>query len=74
MPESIPDNPEDVAKACMQDPPKKDWGYFSRWTENPFGSVNKTPEEQARTAKRDAELEELREKMRREKEEVNSPP
>ncbi len=28
MPERIPDTPENVAKACMQGPPKKDWDYL----------------------------------------------
>ncbi len=29
MPELIPDTPENIAKACMQGPPKKDWDYLS---------------------------------------------
>ena len=27
-PESIPDTPENVARACMQGPPKKNWDYL----------------------------------------------
>ena len=29
MPDLIPDTPENIAKACMQGPPKKDWDYLS---------------------------------------------
>lgn len=29
MPELIPDTPENIAKACMQGPPKKEWDYLS---------------------------------------------
>lgn len=28
MPEPIPDTPENIARACMQGPPKKDWDYL----------------------------------------------
>ena len=28
MPEPIPDTPENVARACMQGPPKQDWDYL----------------------------------------------
>ena len=30
MPEPIPDTPENIAKACMQGPPKKDWDYLKK--------------------------------------------
>ena len=30
MPEPIPDTPENVALACMQGPPKKDWDYMKK--------------------------------------------
>ena len=65
----MPDTPENIAKACMQGPPKKDWEYLSRWTDNPFGPVNKTPEERERIARRDAEIEAVGEKLRRERQE-----
>ena len=29
MPELIPDTPENIVKACMQGPPKKNWDYMS---------------------------------------------
>ena len=29
MPELIPDTPENIAKACMQGPPKKQWDYLA---------------------------------------------
>lgn len=28
MPEKIPDSPEEIARACMQGPPKKDWDFI----------------------------------------------
>ena len=28
MPESIPDTPGNIARACMQSSPKKDWNYL----------------------------------------------
>ena len=28
MPEPIPDTPENIARACMQEPPKKDWDFL----------------------------------------------
>ena len=28
MPEPIPDTPENIARAIMQGPPKKEWGYM----------------------------------------------
>ena len=28
MPEPIPDTPENIARACMQGPPKKDWDFL----------------------------------------------
>ena len=28
MPEPIPDTPENIARACMTGPPKKDWDYL----------------------------------------------
>ena len=30
MPEPIPDTPENVARAIMQRPPKKDWDYLKK--------------------------------------------
>ena len=30
MPERIPDSPENIARAIMQGPPKKDWDYLKR--------------------------------------------
>jgi hypothetical protein len=30
MPEPIPDTPENVARACMQGPPKKEWEYLKK--------------------------------------------
>ena len=30
MPEQIPDTPENVAKALMNTPPKKDWDYLKK--------------------------------------------
>ena len=30
LPESIPDTPENVARACMQGPPKKEWRYTKK--------------------------------------------
>ena len=30
MPELIPDTPENVARACMQGPPMKDWPYLKK--------------------------------------------
>ena len=32
MPEPIPDTPENVARAIMKDPPKKDWRYLKKHT------------------------------------------
>ena len=28
MPEPIPDSPENIARACMEGPPKRDWRYL----------------------------------------------
>ena len=28
MPEPIPDTPENIARACMEGPPKRDWRYL----------------------------------------------
>ena len=28
MPEPIPDTPENIARACMQAPPKKNWDFL----------------------------------------------
>ena len=28
VPPRIPDTPENIALACMQEPPKKDWDYL----------------------------------------------
>lgn len=28
MPEPIPDKPENIARACMQGPPKKTWDFL----------------------------------------------
>ena len=28
MPEPIPDTPENIARACMQGPPKKEWDFL----------------------------------------------
>ena len=28
MPDPIPDTPENILRACMQGPPKKDWDYL----------------------------------------------
>ena len=33
MPEPIPDTPENVARAAMQGPPKKDWRYLKKGKE-----------------------------------------
>ena len=30
MPDPIPDNPENVARAAMQGPPKRDWEYLKK--------------------------------------------
>lgn len=30
MPDPIPDTPENVARAAMQGPPKKDWEYLKK--------------------------------------------
>ena len=30
MPPSIPDTPENIAKACMENPPKKEWRYLKK--------------------------------------------
>ena len=30
MPEPIPDTPENVARAAMQGPPKKEWRYLKK--------------------------------------------
>ena len=30
MPERIRDTPENIALACMQGPPKKDWDYLKK--------------------------------------------
>lgn len=30
MPDPIPDTPENVALACMQGPPKKEWDYLKK--------------------------------------------
>ena len=31
MPEPIPDTPENVARAIMKGPPKKDWRYIKKY-------------------------------------------
>lgn len=28
MPEQIPDTPDNIARACMKGPPKKNWDYL----------------------------------------------
>ncbi len=33
MPEPIPDTPENIARACMQGPPKRDWDYLEPGSE-----------------------------------------
>ncbi len=30
LPPPIPDTPENIAKACMQGPPKKEWRYLKK--------------------------------------------
>ena len=30
MPEPIPDTPENIANACMQDSPKQEWRYIKK--------------------------------------------
>ena len=30
MPEPIPDTPENIARACMYGPPKKEWRYLKK--------------------------------------------
>ena len=30
MPDPIPDTPENIARACMQGPPKKKWRYLEK--------------------------------------------
>ena len=30
MPPRIPDSPENIALACMQGPPKKDWEFLKK--------------------------------------------
>ena len=34
MPDSIPDTPENIARACMQGPPKRDWDYLKPESES----------------------------------------
>ncbi len=41
---------------------------LERWLDNPFGPVNKTPEERERIAKCDARLREVQEQLERERE------
>ena len=41
LPPPIPDTPENIAKACMQGPPKKDWDYLKKPAD---GSGKATPE------------------------------
>lgn len=36
MPELIPDTPENIAKACMQGPPKKEWDYLKEKGEEKY--------------------------------------
>ena len=66
MPNLIPDTPENIAKACMQGPPKEEWDYLN----HPYGIVDNTPEEQQEcTANRDAELKAVQERIERERQE-----
>ena len=30
IPEPIPDTPENIANACMENPPKKEWRYLKK--------------------------------------------
>ena len=30
MPDTIPDTPENIARACMQGPPKEEWDYLKQ--------------------------------------------
>ncbi len=30
MPPPIPDTPENIARACMQGPPKKEWAFLKK--------------------------------------------
>ena len=46
MPDLIPDTPENIAKACMQSPPKEQWEYLSPWAGDPFGIVDESPDEE----------------------------
>ena len=33
LPEPIPDTPENIARACMQGPPKKEWRFLKERVE-----------------------------------------
>ena len=35
VPSRIPDTPENIALACMQGPPKKDWDYLKKVKQKP---------------------------------------
>ena len=37
MPPRIPDTPENIARSCMQGPPKKKWDYLAREKEEAEG-------------------------------------
>ena len=41
MPPPIPDTPEAIALACMQEPPKRDWDYLN---EAPANQKAESPE------------------------------
>ena len=37
LPKPIPDTPENIARACMQGPPKKQWDYLKKEAEPESG-------------------------------------
>ena len=37
----IPDTPENIALACMQGPPKKDWEYLKKKGQKPVKGAKK---------------------------------
>ena len=41
IPHRIPDTPENIAKACMQGPPKEEWDYLKRDAEREEGTNEK---------------------------------
>lgn len=47
MPEPIPDTPENVARACMMGPPKREWDFLK-----PGGAGYATPEPPTRRSPR----------------------